>query len=103
MNFLYSTMGRIERTVPPTPANSAPSVSACPLCGEIGLSMVLKEKLGKILLVTIPISAFGPEIPRKAKNSNKFFEAELRASSEERSNEYVMPTRLNERRSGELS
>ena len=37
--------------------------------------MVLKEKFGKILLVMIPFSALGPEIPRKARNSNKFLDA----------------------------
>jgi len=49
--------------------------------------MVLKEKLGKILLVIIPSRAFGPEMPRNAMNSNRFFDALLSASSEERSNE----------------
>src|SRR5580700_9016593 len=100
MNFLYCTMGRIDFTVPPSPASSAPTVNWCPWCGEIGLSMVLKEKLGKILLVMIPSSALGPEIPRKARNSNRFLDAVLSASSEDRSNEYVTPTRLKERRSG---
>jgi uncharacterized cysteine cluster protein YcgN (CxxCxxCC family) len=87
MNFLYSTIGRIERTVPPSPASSAPTVKLCPWCGEIGLSIVLNEKLGKILLVMIPCNAFGPEIPRNARNSNRFLDAELNASSEDRSNE----------------
>src|SRR4029077_17038757 len=88
-NFLYCTIGRIDRTVPPSPASSAPTVNWCLWWGEIGLSMVLKEKLGKILLVMIPFSALGPEIPRKARNSNRFFDAVLSASNEERSNEYV--------------
>ena len=87
MNRLYCTMGRIERIVPPSPANSAPTVNCFPRCGEIGLSMVFMEKLGKILLVMIPSSALGPEIPRNARNSNRFLDAVLSASSEERSNE----------------
>jgi hypothetical protein len=43
-----------------------PIVIWCPWCGEIPLSRVLNEKLGKILLVTIPFTAFGPEMPRNA-------------------------------------
>src|ERR1700691_2082391 len=87
MNRLYCTMGRTDRMVPPKPATSAPRVNCWPWCGDIGLSMVLNEKLGKILLVIIPSSALGPEIPRKARNSNRFFDAELTAASEDRSNE----------------
>src|ERR1700733_2859993 len=100
MKRLYCTMGRTERIVPPRPAISAPKVNCCPWCGEIGLSMVLNEKFGKILLVMIPSSALGPEIPRKARHSTRFFDAVLRASSDERSNEYVIPTRLKEWRRG---
>src|ERR1700691_874670 len=87
INRLYSTIGRMERIVPPNPANSAPTVNCCPWWGEIGLSMVLKEKLGNILLVMMPSSALGPEMPRKARNSNRFFDAELIAASEDRSKE----------------
>jgi hypothetical protein len=53
----------------------------------MGLSTVLKEKFGNILLVMIPSKALGPEMPRKARNSNRFLEAELKASSEDRSKE----------------
>src|SRR5580765_7397823 len=100
MNRLYCAIGRIDRTVPPRPANSAPSVSECPRWGEIPLSNVLNEKFGNILLVMIPFTAFGPEIPRNAMKSNNVFEAVLRGIRVDRSNEYVIPTRLNERRSG---
>src|SRR3984957_202776 len=91
-------MGRTELTVPPRPAISAPAVNCRPLCGEICESIVLVEKLGKILLVMIPCKALGPEMPRNWMNSNRLLEAVLNASSDVRSNEYVMPTRLNERR-----
>src|SRR5436190_22044732 len=100
---LYWTIGRMDRTVPPRPANSAPSVNWCPRWGEMPLSSVLNEKFGKILLVMIPFTAFGPEIPRNAMKSNSVFDAVLNGNRVVRSNEYVMPTRLNERRSGQLS
>ena len=64
------------------------------------LSSVLNEKFGKILLVMIPFTAFGPEIPRNAMKSNSVFDAVLNGNRVVRTNEYVMPTRLNERRSG---
>ncbi len=64
------------------------------------LSRVLNEKLGKILLVMIPFTAFGPEMPRKAMKSNRFFEAVLSGSSVERSSVYDMPRRLKDRRKG---
>ena len=41
------------------------------------LSSVLNEKLGKILLVMIPFTAFGPEMPRNAMKSNSVFDAVL--------------------------
>ena len=44
------------------------------------LSSVLNEKLGKILLVMIPFTAFGPEIPRNAMKSNRVFDAVLRGN-----------------------
>src|SRR5262249_15583590 len=87
MNCLYWMIGRNERTVPPKPANSAPNVIWWPWWGEIPLSRVLKEKFGKILLVIIPLTAFGPEIPRNAMKSNRVFEAVLKGSSVERSRE----------------
>src|SRR6266700_2360129 len=87
MNLLYCTIGRIDRTVPPSPASSAPSVSCCPLCGEIPLSSVLNEKFGKILLVIIPLTAFGPEIPRNAMKSKRHLDAVLRAIKLDRSSE----------------
>src|ERR1700689_1009442 len=100
MNFLYCTIGRTEWTVPPIPANHNPSVIWCPLCGEMPLSRVLNEKLGKILLVTIPFTAFGPEMPRKAMKSNRFSDAVLNGSSVDRSSVYDIPKRLKERRKG---
>src|ERR1700746_3968733 len=54
------------------------------------------EKLGRILLVMMPLSAFGPEIPRNAKFVNSALDASLSAIEEELSKEYVMPTRLSE-------
>src|SRR4029077_14351514 len=96
-NCLYCTMGRIDRTVPPSPANSAPTVICLPLFGYRPLSKVLNEKFGKILLVRIPDSALGPEMPRNARNSNRLLDAVLSAIRDDRSSEQVMPKRVNER------
>ncbi len=88
MKCLYSIIGRNERTVPPNPAISPPKNKLVPLFGEYAASTVLIEKLGRTLLVMIPFSEFGPLIPRKAKKLNRFFDAVLTATMEERSNEY---------------
>ena len=45
--------------VPPNPANSIPSAPSGARVWEMPLSSVLNEKLGKILLVMIPFTAFG--------------------------------------------
>ena len=58
-----------------------------PRLGEIGLSIVLKEKLGRILLVMIPSREFGPLIPRNARSVNKIFDASLTATMDELSKE----------------
>ena len=51
------------------PAISLAKYKLCPLCGRWGLSILLYEKLGTILLVRIPFSAFGPWIPRNSSAS----------------------------------
>ena len=73
------------RRVPPTPF---PAVNWCPWCGEIPLSSVLNEKFGKILLVMIPFTAFGPEMPRNAMKSNSALRrrAQRQAASSGRTN-----------------
>jgi len=48
---------------------------------------VLNEKLGKILLVMIPFTAFGPEIPRKAMKSKRLLDAVLSGIRVDRSSE----------------
>src|ERR1041385_6886661 len=96
LKCLYWTMGRTERTVPPKPAISPPKNTLVPLFGEIALLSVLKEKLGTTLLVMIPSKELGPLMPRNARSVNRIFEASLTATMEERSKEYVRPTRLNE-------
>src|SRR5207253_11498562 len=87
MNCLYCTMGRSDFTVPPMPLISPPRKRLCPVLGAYGLSIELNEKLGTILLVMIPVSEFGPEIPRKARFWKRILDASLTATSEDRSSE----------------
>src|SRR6266704_1868355 len=54
MKCLYCTIGRTTRTVPPSPEISPPRYKLVPVFGKYGLSTVLNEKLGRILLVTMP-------------------------------------------------
>ena len=73
---------------PAQPGNFPAQKHAGPtLCGEIGLSMVLNEKLGRTLLVMMPSSELGPLIPRKARSVNNIFDALLSATMEDRSKE----------------
>src|SRR5205807_47571 len=85
MKCLYCTIGRTTRTVPPSPEISPPRYKLVPVFGKYGLSTVLNEKLGRILLVTMPEREFGPEMPRKARFVNRILEASLTAITDERS------------------
>src|SRR6266700_2710452 len=75
---VYATTGRMNLTFPPRPASSEETKKLLPLCGRMGLSMVLKPKDGLTELVTIPCNASGPEILRKLSVWNRLREASLK-------------------------
>src|SRR3954468_3450151 len=98
MNCFHSMTGLTAATFPPRPETSPPRYKLCPVCGCCGLSIVLVLKLGINLLVITPFKESGPDTLRKLSCWKYNREKSLKTSMEERSIEYVRPTRLNERR-----